>query len=67
MYAKDYYRIMGTSPDASEGEIKAAYRKLAMQYHPDRNRKDPHSVERLKEINDAYHVLGNKERKEVKT
>jgi curved DNA-binding protein CbpA len=63
MYAKDYYRIMGLPGDASEEEIKRAYRKLAMQYHPDRNRDDPYSAERLKEINDAYHVLGNKERK----
>jgi molecular chaperone DnaJ len=63
MYAKDYYRIMGLSGDASEEEIKRAYRKLAMQYHPDRNRDDPQSAEKLKEINDAYHVLGNKERK----
>ena len=63
MYTKDYYRIMGLPGDASEKEIKRAYRKLAMQYHPDRNRDDPHSAEKLKEINDAYHVLGNKERK----
>ena len=63
MYAKDYYRIMGLPGDASEEEIKRAYRKLAMQYHPDRNRDDPHSAEKLKEINNAYHVLGNKERK----
>ncbi len=63
MYTKDYYRIMGLPGDASEEEIKRAYRKLAMQYHPDRNRDDPHSAEILKEINGAYHVLGNKERK----
>ena len=63
MYAKDYYHIMGLPGDASEEEIKHTYRKLAMQYHPDRNRDDPHSAEKLKEINDAYHVLGNKERK----
>ncbi len=63
MYTKDYYQIMGIPGDASEEEIKRAYRKLAMQYHPDRNRDDPHSAEKLKEINDAYHVLGNKERK----
>ena len=63
MYTKDYYQIMGLPGNASEDEIKRAYRKLAMQYHPDRNRDDPHSAEKLKEINNAYHVLGNKERK----
>ena len=63
MYTKDYYRIMELPGDASEEEIKRAYRKLAMQYHPDRNKDDPNSLEKLKEINDAYHVLGNKERK----
>jgi DnaJ-class molecular chaperone len=63
MYTKDYYRIMGLSGDTSEQEIKRTYRKLAMQYHPDRNRDDPYSAEKLKEINDAYHVLENKERR----
>jgi len=63
MYNKDYYGILGLTPDASEREIKSAYRKFAMQYHPDRNRDDPKSVEKLKEINDAYHVLGNKEKR----
>jgi curved DNA-binding protein CbpA len=63
MYAKDYYRTMGLPGDASEDEIRRAYRKLAMQYHPDRNRDDPHTAEKLKEINEAYHVLGNKGRK----
>ena len=54
---------MGLPGDASEEEIKRAYRNLVMQCHPDRNRDDPQSAELLKEINDAYHVLGNKERK----
>ncbi len=63
MYTKDYYRIIGLAADASQQEIKRAYRKLAMQYHPDRNKDDPQALERLKELNDAYHVLGNKERK----
>lgn len=63
MVTKDYYRIMGLTPNASEEEIKRAYRKLAMEYHPDRNRDHPKNVEKLKEINEAYHVLGNSERK----
>ena len=63
MYTKDYYRIMGLVADASQQAIEREYRKHAMQYHPDRNKDDPQAVERLKELNDAYHVLGNKERK----
>lgn len=65
MHTKDYYKIMGIAPDASDKEIKRAYRKFAMKYHPDRNRDDPNSVEKLKEINEAYHVLGNHSRKMV--
>ncbi|MBW1781420.1 MAG: J domain-containing protein [Deltaproteobacteria bacterium] len=59
----DYYRILGLRPDASIQEIKSAYRELAMQYHPDRNGGDPEREERLKEINQAYYVLGNEERR----
>ena len=44
MLTKDYYRIMALSPDASEEEIKRAHRKLAMEYHPDRNRDDSNSA-----------------------
>ena len=44
MVTKDYYRIMGLTPDALEEEIKEAYRKLAMEYHPDRNRDDSNSA-----------------------
>jgi curved DNA-binding protein CbpA len=63
MDTKDYYKIMGLSPDASKEEIKSAYRKHVMQYHPDRNRDDPNGLEKLKEINEAYHILGNDSRK----
>ena len=63
MYTKDYYRILGITTDASAGEIKSAYRKLAKRYHPDRNADNPDDVEKLKEINDAYHVLGHSQRK----
>lgn len=63
MYAKDYYRFLGVERDASNEEIKKAYRKLAMEYHPDRNKGKPDCDERLKEINEAYHVLGDKEKR----
>jgi len=58
--AKDYYRILGVPRNASDAEIKKAYRKLAMQYHPDRNPgKEKWANEKFKEINEAYGVLGD--------
>ena len=63
MAAKNYYHILGLSPEASDADIKTAYRRLAMIYHPDRNRGDSSSEERLKEINEAYDILGNNERR----
>ncbi len=56
---KDYYRTLGLTPGVSAEEIKKAYRKLAMKYHPDRNRDNPKSEERLKEINEAYQILSD--------
>ncbi len=63
MAAGDYYRVLGVSSDASNEEIHKVYRELALKYHPDRNGGDPDSEERLKEINAAYHVIGNEERR----
>jgi len=60
---RDYYSTLGLSPDSSAEEIKKVYRKLAMQYHPDRNGGNPESEERLKEINGAYQILGNEEKR----
>jgi len=60
---KDYYQILGLSQDVTEEQIKRAYRKLAMQYHPDRNMGDPQCEERLKELNEAYQTLGTEERR----
>ncbi|MBN2034470.1 MAG: DnaJ domain-containing protein [Deltaproteobacteria bacterium] len=54
----DYYKTLGLSEDASEKEIKEAYRRLAFQYHPDRNQ-DPESSARMKAFNEAYAVLSN--------
>jgi curved DNA-binding protein len=63
MSAKDYYRILKIRKAASAEEIKKAYRKLAMKYHPDRNRGDTSAEERFKEINEAYAVLGDAEKR----
>jgi molecular chaperone DnaJ len=60
---RDYYSILGLRPDSSAEEIKKVYRKLAMQYHPDRNGGNPESEERLKEINEAYQILRDGEKR----
>lgn len=60
---KDYYEILGVGRNASKDEIKKAYRKLAMQYHPDRNPNDKTAEEKFKEAAEAYEVLNNDEKK----
>jgi len=59
MEYKDYYKILGVERGADEKAIKRAYRKLAVQYHPDKNPGDARAEERFKEINEAYEVLGD--------
>jgi len=63
LVAKDYYNTLGLTLEASEQDIKKAYRKLAMQYHPDRNGGNPESEKRIKEINEAYQILGDEEKR----
>ncbi len=63
MEYKDYYKILGVDRKASAEDIKKTYRKLAMQYHPDRNQGDKQAEEKFKEINEAYQVLGNAEQR----
>ena len=58
----DHYEVLGISPDATQEEIKRAYRKLARQLHPDANPGDPHAEERFKEVTRAYEVLSDPER-----
>lgn len=60
--AKDYYQILQISPQATLEEIKAAFRRLARQYHPDLNPNDPASEEKFKEISEAYEILLNSPR-----
>jgi len=63
MATKDYYDILGVNKKASDEEIKRAYRKMAMKYHPDRNPNKKEAEERFKEINEAYAVLSDKEKR----
>jgi molecular chaperone DnaJ len=60
---KDFYAILGVKPDASQAEIKKAYRKLAQRYHPDANPDDRSAEERFKEISEAYDTLSDAEKR----
>ena len=59
----DYYKILGVDKKASDGEIKKAYRKLALKYHPDRNKGDKSAEEMFKKVSEAYAVLSDKEKR----
>jgi curved DNA-binding protein len=63
MNSKDYYQILGLKKGASNEEIKKAYRKLAVKYHPDKNPGDKEAEEKFKEINEAYAVLSDTQKK----
>ena len=63
MAKRDYYEVLGIQKGADEKEIKRAYKRLAMKYHPDRTKGDKNSEEKFKEINEAYEVLADKEKK----
>ncbi len=63
MATRDYYEILGVNKDASDDELKRAFRKLAMKYHPDKNPNKKEAEELFKEINEAYAVLSDKEKR----
>jgi curved DNA-binding protein CbpA len=63
MEYKDYYKILGVDKNASAEDIKKAYRKLAVKYHPDKNKDDKKAEERFKEVNEANEVLGDPEKR----
>jgi molecular chaperone DnaJ len=63
MAEKDYYETLGVAKDASEVDIKKAYRKLAMKHHPDRNPDDKSAEERFKEVKQAYEILSDSKKR----
>ena len=60
---RDYYEVLGLSKSASAQEIKKAYRKLALKYHPDKNEGDTAAEDKFKEAAEAYEILSNPEKK----
>ncbi len=65
MAKRDYYEILGVEREADEKEIKKAYRRLAMKYHPDRNSDDPAAEDKFKEATEAYEVLADEQKRAV--
>lgn len=64
MANKDYYEVLGVSKDASQDEIKKAFKKLAIKYHPDKNQGNKEAEEKFKEINEAFQVLSDPEKRQ---
>lgn len=62
---RDFYKILGVSRDASTSQIKKAYRKLAVKYHPDKNPDDEDAVTKFHDINEAYEVLQDDEKRKI--
>ncbi len=65
MSKRDYYEVLGVNRDASDDDLKKAYRRLAMKYHPDRNPDDEEAVEKFKEASEAYEILQDPEKRQA--
>ena len=63
MEYKDYYKTLGVDKTASQSDIKKKFRQLAKKYHPDLNKGNKEAAEKFKEINEAYEVLGDEEKR----
>ena len=63
MSKRDYYEVLGVNRDASDQDIRKAYRRLAMKYHPDRNPDDVKAEDQFKEAKEAYEILSDAERR----
>src|ERR1700681_3117643 len=61
---RDYYEVLGVTRDCTPEQLKTAYRKLAMQYHPDRNNGDKGAEDRFKEVGEAYSVLSDPQKRQ---
>ncbi|MEM9965888.1 MAG: DnaJ domain-containing protein, partial [Asticcacaulis sp.] len=61
--ARDYYEILGVGREADDAALKSAFRKKAMEHHPDRNQGDPQAEARFKEVNEAYSVLSDAQKR----
>src|SRR5207248_5464864 len=62
---RDYYDVLGVGRTATELELKSAYRKLALQFHPDRNPNNPDAEEKFKEVSEAYAILADTDKRAV--
>ena len=65
MSKRDYYDVLGVNKSASKDELKKAYRKLAMKYHPDRNPDDSKAAEKFKELSEAYEILSDDQKRQT--
>ena len=63
MSKRDYYEVLGVGKDAGDPDIKAAYRRLALKHHPDRNPEDPQAEDKFKEASEAYSVLSDAQKR----